>query len=267
MGKIFCASILLVASLIMISCNSSTSPDPVPENYIDAINYSIEKLLYSVEEIPLNKYPFRTKGLGQWEVTEPSAWTSGFFPGCLWYANELKSDSILYQNAILFTDGLEEQKFNTGSHDIGFIINNSFGLGYKYTNNESYKEIILQAANSLATRFNDNVGCLQSWDGEFQVIIDNMMNLEILFWASKNGGNSEFYDIAVSHANKTIQNHIREDGGSFHVVQYDPESGNVIQQRTHAGYADNSTWARGQAWGGVFMDLQCAIEKRIGPYI
>jgi len=87
------------------------------------------------------------------------------------------------------------------------------------------------------------------------------MNLEILFWASKNSGDSTYYKMAVSHANKTIQNHIREDGSSFHVVHYDPETGDVMRKRTAQGYSDNSTWARVVKLG-EFMDLQCATAKR-----
>ena len=139
------------------------------------------------------------------------------------------------------------------------MIFNSYGLGYKITGNESYKNVILQAAKSLSTRYNENVGCIQSWNGEYQVIIDNMMNLELLFWASKNGGDSTYYNMAVSHANKTIQNHIREDGSSFHVVHYDPETGDVMRKRTAQGYSDNSTWARGQAWG-IYGFTMCYRE-------
>jgi len=138
---------------------------------------------------------------------------------------------------------------------------NSYGHAFEETNIESYKNIILQSANSLSARYNSNVGCIQSWNGEFQVIIDNMMNLEILFWASKNGGSSSFYDIAVSHAYKTIENHVREDGSSFHVVHYDPNTGEVIKKRAAQGYSENSTWARGQAWG-IYGFTMCYRETQ-----
>lgn len=266
MKKIFAIVILVGISFLLVTCNSPNKPEPPVTNYDQAVNYSIKKLLASFEEVPLNKYPLTTKGSGKWNLTEASYWTSGFYPGCLWLANELKPDPIFKKNAILFTEGLEEQQFNTNSHDVGFMINNSYGLGYKQTNNEDYKEIILQTANSLATRFNDKVGCLQSWDGEFQVILDNMMNLEILFWASKNGGSQDLYDIAVSHANKTIETHLREDGGSYHVVHFNPETGEIIKKRSHQGYAEESTWARGHAWA-IYGYTMCFRETQDSTYL
>jgi len=148
---------------------------------------------------------------------------------------------------------MEQEKYDTGSQDVGFKIYCSFGNGYRITGNESYPAIMLQAAQSLATRFNPTVGCIKSWNsgsrGQYPVIIDNMMNLELLFWASKNGGESSLYDIAVTHAVKTIENHVREDGSTYHVVDFDPSTGEVISRKTVQGYSDESTWARGQAWG------------------
>lgn len=163
-----------------------------------------------------------------------------------------------------FTEGLEDQQFNTNHHDIGFMMLNSYGHAFEQIGNDKYKNILLQSANSLSTRFNKNVGCIQSWNGDFQVIIDNMMNLELLFWASKNGGDQTFYDIAVSHADKTIENHLRKDGSLFHVVVYDANTGEVLQRKTHQGYSDSSAWARGQAWGiyGFTMTFRETNDKK-----
>jgi len=257
----FMKTMILGSFMFFISCETSTSPPLVSLNYDEVVEYSLNKLSKSIIEIPNNNYPLRTNGYSKWELTSPSAWTSGFYPGCLWYANKLKPDSNFFNNAVLFTEGLEEQQFNTENHDIGFMIFNSYGHAYEETHAESYKEIIIQAANSLSTRYNSNVQCIQSWNGEFQVIIDNMMNLEILFWASKNGGGSNLYDIAVNHAYKTLENHVREDGSSYHVVVYDPVTGNVIEKRTAQGYSDNSTWARGQAWG-IYGFTMCYRETQ-----
>lgn len=232
-----------------ISCDNSLSPLTNKTTIQDALDYSLFKLRNSLSEIPVDNYPIRTKGLGEWELSSPAEWTSGFFPGALWYAYQVSSDTTWILDAKIFTEGLEEQKFNTNTHDLGFMIFNSFGNGYKTLNDDKYKGVVLQAANSLATRYNPIVGCIQSWNGEFQVIIDNMMNLELLFWASKNGGSGDLYEMAISHAYKTIENHIREDGSSFHVVVYDDQTGEVIEKRTAQGYSVNSTWARGQAWG------------------
>jgi len=244
-----CLTISLTISITLIIASASF-PQISSEEYDQVVDFCISKLSASIEEISKGSgYPIRTEGIGKWELTKPSEWTSGFFPGCLWYANELKPDKEIFNAAIKFTEGLTGQKYNTGTHDIGFMMFNSFGNGYGFADKVKYKEIILESANSLARRFNPNVGCIQSWNGEFQVIVDNMMNLELLFWAAKNGSYKKLYDIAISHANKTTENHLREDGSSFHVVVYDTATGEVLQKRTAQGLADNSAWARGQAWG------------------
>jgi unsaturated chondroitin disaccharide hydrolase len=135
---------------------------------------------------------------------------------------------------------------------LGFQIFNSFGNGYRLTKNPEYKEIILKTADTLATLFNPKAGTILSWPhnkmGGHNTIIDNMMNLELLFWASKNGGNKKLYDIAVKHAETTMANHFRPDNTSYHVVIYDYETGKKIKGRTAQGYSDDSMWARGQAW-------------------
>jgi unsaturated chondroitin disaccharide hydrolase len=137
-------------------------------------------------------------------------------------------------------------------HDLGFQVFNSFGNGYRLTKNPAYKDIILKTADTMATLFNPKVGTIQSWPhnkmGGHNTIIDNMMNLELLFWASKNGGNKKLYDIAVKHAETTMNNHFRPDYSSYHVVIYDYETGKKIKGRTAQGYSDDSMWARGQAW-------------------
>ncbi|MBU0475957.1 MAG: glycoside hydrolase family 88 protein [Bacteroidetes bacterium] len=243
--------------IIIISCSSPSEPQPQDIEIAKAL--AIKKLLLSSFDVPENQYPIFTNSTKKWVLTTSTSWTSGFYPGCLWYGYKLSGNAQLKNMAEQFTQGLFEEQYTTSHHDVGFMIFNSYGLGYKITGNESYKNVILQAAKSLSTRFNENVGCIQSWNGEFQVIIDNMMNLELLFWASKNGGDSTYYKMAVSHANKTIQNHIREDGSSFHVVHYDPETGDVMRKRTAQGYSDNSTWARGQAWG-IYGFTMCYRE-------
>jgi len=231
------------------ACSNIVSPVVNELSIEQTIDYSIIQLQKSLFKIPNNNYPFRTDENGEWVLTSPSEWTSGFFPGCLWSAFELSRDTTWINHADEFQAGIESQQFNTSTHDLGFMIFNSFGNGYRITGNNHYKDVILQAANSLATRFNSTVGCIQSWDGDFNVIIDNMMNLELLFWASKNGGSQSYFDMAKSHAYKTIENHIRNDGSSYQVVKYDALTGEVIDKWTVGGYSVNSTWTRGQAWG------------------
>lgn len=196
-------------------------------------------------------FPRSTLENGKWKTMKPNDWTSGFFPGALWYGYELTGDLALKKAAEKWTAGLEQQKLNTKTHDVGFIMYCSFGNGERLFPNDRYKQTLLRAAQSLFTRFNANVGCIRSWDNpkwQFPVIIDNMMNLELLFWASKNGGGKPLYDIAVSHARTTMMNHFRDDGSTYHVVSYDTANGSVLVKETHQGYAPESVWARGQAW-------------------
>ena len=180
-------------------------------------------------------------------------WTSGFFPGVLWFAYELSDDTAWKDQAMKFTELLESEKLNASNHDIGFKMMSSYGLGYKHTNSEVYKGVLIESARTLTTRFNEKVGSIRSWDHntdkwEFPVIIDNLMNLELLYWASKQTGDSMYSNIATQHAKTTMKNHFRNDYSSYHVVDYDPLTGEVVWKGTHQGHADDSSWARGQAW-------------------
>jgi hypothetical protein len=155
--------------------------------------------------------------------------------------------------AAQFTAPLEGLRHNKGTHDLGFMVYNSFGNGLRLSERAEYKDIILDAARSLASRYKPNAKVIRSWDHnrdvwQCPVIIDNMMNLELLFWATKESGDSTFYNIAVNHANTTMKNHFREDYGTWHVLDYDTITGEVRHRHTHQGYADESTWSRGEAW-------------------
>jgi len=233
-----------------------------------SLEHSRVQLLKSVAQLGDSViYPRSTNPDGSWRNVVPEDWTSGFFPGLLWYMYEYTKDEQFRTAAERFTEGLERLQFYPRTHDLGFMVFNSYGHGYRLHPNDKYKQIILQTAQTLTSRYNPVVGCIKSWDNrrwEYPVIVDNMMNLELLFWASKNGGTKECYDIAVSHANKTIQNHFREDWGTFHVVSYDTTNGNVRVKNTHQGYADHTTWARGQAWAvyGYTMTYRFTKDKR-----
>lgn len=198
-------------------------------------------------------------------------WTSGFFPGVMWFLYEFTGDKKWEEQARTFTAQLEKEKLNSGTHDMGFKIYCSYGNGYRLTNDAAYKDIIIQSAKTLSTRFNPKVGCIRSWDHnadkwQFPVIIDNMMNLELLFAATRLTGDSSFYKIAVSHANTTMKNHFRPDYSSYHVIDYDPATGNVLHKHTHQGYAHESAWARGQAWG-VYGYTMCYRETKNPKYL
>jgi unsaturated chondroitin disaccharide hydrolase len=196
----------------------------------------------------------RTVENGQFKMVVSRDWTSGFFPAQLWFYYQYTKDEKWLTLAQKYTEDIKKEQFNKGTHDLGFMIYCPFGNGYKLTKDEAYREVIIQAAKSLSTRFNAKAGVIKSWDHntdkwKFPVIIDNMMNLELLFEATKFTGDSSFYKIAVSHADKTIENHYRADFSSYHVIDYDTVSGNVRNKLTAQGYAKESAWARGQAWG------------------
>lgn len=186
---------------------------------------------------------------------DKAEWCSGFWPGVLWYDYENTRDANVLKEARLFTNELEGiASAPVFDHDLGFLMFCSYGNAYRLTGDKRYKEIILQTADSLATLFNPNVGTILSWPrniemlGGHNTIMDNMINLEMLFWAAKHGGNKDLYNIAVKHAETTMKNHFRPDYTCYHVAVYDAESGDFLKGMTHQGYSDSSTWARGEAW-------------------
>ena len=195
----------------------------------------------------------RTIKNGKTIFVSPYDWTSGFFPGSLWYLYDLTKDNTWKTKAIKFTESLDTIQYWKGNHDVGFMIECSYGNALKNIKSKTYEDVIVQTAKSLSTRFHPKAGIIQSWDAgkkwNCPVIIDNMMNLELLFHASKISKDPTFYNIAVSHADTTLKNHFRPDNSSYHVVNYDTETGEVLDRNTHQGYADGSAWARGQAWG------------------
>ncbi len=198
-------------------------------------------------------------------------WTSGFFAGELWYLYELTGKDQWKANAEAFTAKIEHEKVNAGTHDMGFKIYCSFGNGYRLTKNGDYREVIIQSAKTLAKRFNPQTGCIRSWDHsrdkwDNPVIIDNMMNLELLFEASKLTNDPTYSKIAVSHANTTMKNHYRPDYSSWHIVDYDSITGKVLKKTTHQGFNNESAWSRGQAWG-LYGFTMCYRETKDKKYL
>jgi len=247
--------ILIIASVFFIYACGTSNENTKSESTItkDLLSARYDKLLsYSVDSVSFPRSYTRAENSVRGVL--PSDWTSGFFPGNLWLLHKLTGDDEYKRKAIEWTAYMENEKYNDRTHDMGFKIYCSYGNGYKETNREDYKDIIIKSAKTLCTRFNKNVGSIRSWDfnsdvWEFPVIIDNMMNLELLFEATRLSGDSTFHHIAVTHANKTLKNHYREDGSSYHVLVYDTINGNVLDKVTHQGISDESIWARGQAWG------------------
>ena len=242
---------------LLISC---TSPKTETFNVDDALQYCDVQAKRTLSELgKATKMPRNIPdSLVHWNLVPISVgeWTVGFWPGILWYNYENTKCEEMKKQAVYFTELLEPiTKHSAHDHDLGFQIFCSYGNAYRLTGNPAYKQIILNAADTVATLFNPTVGTMLSWPREVKprnwphnTIIDNMMNLEMLFWAAKNGGNPELYDMAVAHATTTMNHHFREDGSSFHVVVYDTITGDFIKGVTHQGYADETMWARGQAW-------------------
>jgi unsaturated chondroitin disaccharide hydrolase len=259
--------LLAVAVLLSFGGAALSEESGLKKKAEQALNFATKQIDDTARQGKEGLFPRTTEPDGSWRWVKPNDWTSGFFPGLLWLLHESSGKKEMREWAEKWTAGLEEQKLNTKTHDVGFILNSSFGNGLRITGRKEYREVLLTGANSLASRFNAHIGCIRSWDHgkwSFPVIIDNMMNLELLFWAAKNGGDAKLREIAVSHALKTRAEHVRPDGGTFHVVDYDPESGAVKQKQTHQGYRDDSTWARGQAWGiyGFTMSYRETGDRR-----
>lgn len=237
---------------ILMGCAGKDEMDAVIEK---GLSVSVEQSKLMAKSIWEQKtlLPRTLDKEGKLITSDSKWWTSGFFPGVLWYLYEATGDTLLKEYACDYTSRVEKEKYNKGNHDVGFMLYCSFGNGYRLTGNEKYKQVLLKGAESLSTRYKDHIGVIRSWDfnravWQYPVIIDNMMNLELLFEATAFSGDSTFYNIAVKHADTTMAHHFRPDNSCYHVVDYDPETGEVRKRQTAQGYADESSWARGQAW-------------------
>lgn len=206
--------------------------------------------------------------LGKLRTCDVYDWTSGFFPGSLWLAYELTGDERLLADAVDYTNKMLPATYYTGTHDLGFMVGCSYGNALRLCPNDSLKTVIIRTADNLASRFNPEIGAIRSWDfgpWNFPVIIDNMMNLELLFQASKLTGDNKYKDIAIRHADKTMACHFRPDMTSYHVVSYNPD-GSIETRQTFQGRSDESAWARGQAWG-VYGYTVCYRETGDKKYL
>ena len=225
------------------------------------INFSTRQYSLMLQQIGREgkvRIPKTIDKLGRMVYIPIDDWCSGFFPGSLCYLYQLTNDKSWLLQSKRFTEALDSIQYLSWHHDVGFMIGSSYLNIYRLNPNKAYKKAIIQTAKSLCTRFRKKAGVIQSWnvDRGWQskrgwtcpVIIDNMMNLELLFEATRLSGDSTYWKVAVSHANKTLENQFRKDGSCYHVVDYDPNNGAVLHRQTAQGYADNSAWARGQAW-------------------
>ena len=260
----------LLALFLATGCSKPVSfPD-------EALDYCVNKTIQAQDHLgadylasPRNIAP----GDSVWACRPVSEdnWTMGFWPGILWYAYEASGNASLEKSARGYTEALDFiARQPAYDHDIGFIMFPSYGNGYRLTGDPAYKEAVLATAGRLAELFNPAVGTILSWPREIpnfgghNTIMDNMLNLETLFWAAENGGDPAWKDIAITHADTTMRYNFRPDGTSYHVAVYDSDSGKHLYSCTHQGYSDDSMWARGQAWGiyGFTMVYRFTREQR-----
>lgn len=273
--------ILIYLTLVVIftACTKSSENNFAEE----ALSYCHTQTLKSIAQLkshPDFSYDMMPRNIlkneTEWNLRKATKeeWTAGFWPGVLWYDYEFSKDENIRAEAEQFTASLDFLSHTPAyDHDLGFLVFCSYGNGYRLTGNPVYKEIILKTADTLATLFNPNVGTLLSWPREVQnrqwphnTIIDNMMNLEILFWAAKHGENKSLYDIAVSHADVSMQHHFKPDYSCYHVAVYDTITGEFMKGVTHQGYSDASMWARGQAWA-IYGYTVCYRETNDPKYL
>jgi unsaturated chondroitin disaccharide hydrolase len=263
-------SIAIVAAVIS-GCNSAK---PRESNSLD---YCTEQAGKALKALPADSSQIPrsiANGKTDWRFVGYRDWTCGFWPGILWYAYEYTHDDAFKRSAQRYSRALFPLVDSAAiDHDLGFQVYCSIGNGYRLTHDTVYRTVLLRAADTLARLFNPKVGTILSWPREVpgvdwpvrhNTIMDNMINLELLFWAARNGGNKNLYDIAVKHAETTMQNHFRPDHTSYHVVVYDTATGKKIKGITHQGYSDSSMWARGQSWAiyGFTMVYRETKDKR-----
>jgi len=268
---------LYFSLIFLASCTNSTKEETVDcvNDNIRFANQQLGRQVQIIEESGTTLNP-RTVKDDTIQYISNEDWTSGFFPGTMLLMYELTGDNKWMKYGIKYTEKLDSVKYLTSHHDIGFIINCSYGNAYNVTKNEKYKAVIIEAAKSLSTRFRPIPGVIQSWDENrgwqgtkgwmCPVIIDNMMNLELLFKASDVSGDSTFRKMAISHANVTMENHFRDDYSCYHVVDYDKIKGGVRGKYTAQGYSDESAWARGQAWA-LYGYTVCYRETKDKKYL
>lgn len=246
---LYTASILL--TFLCFSCQKQESMKELTDR---VFSLATEQAKLMDKQLNESSFPRSYTPQGIFLSTNGGAWVSGFFPGYLWYIYQQTGDQEIRELAEKNTIKLADVRKCASGHDIGFQYWCSYGNAYKNTNDKAYLPTIEEASALLAERYRPEVGCIRSWGNKndstnFLVIIDNMMNLELLMEASRLFSCDSLAKIATTHANTTIANHFRPDNTSYHVLEYNFDTGAVDKKRTAQGYNDESAWARGQSWG------------------
>jgi unsaturated chondroitin disaccharide hydrolase len=257
--------------LLIATASAAQTPGFDTSDADRVLSVARQQLARTALVVPTNYSPKSVPNGGTWTTvanTDLIGWTQGFFPGSLWLMHQATGEAIWRTHAEAWTRPLELQKTNTQTHDLGFKFMPSFGHAYLLTGDPAYRSVLLTAARSLATRFNSTVGIIDccDWNPAWQVplVTDTMVNLELLFWASRNGGEAAWNDMALRHALKTMTDMVRPDGSTFHVVDYD-SAGRIRSRGTFQGYSASSTWARGHAWAiyGFTMAYRYTRDPRM----
>jgi unsaturated chondroitin disaccharide hydrolase len=243
------------ALVLMLAMSSLHAAEPMADVIRKDVEFAAAQYAGLLEKVRGKPGFPRTVENGEVKMVGPRDWTSGFFPGSLWYLHEATGDAKWRAAAAQYTAAVAPAKFDNSHHDLGFMLYCSYGNGLRLGADSSYRDAMLAGATTLVTRFNPKVGAIQSWnvwkgrDWSFPVIVDNMMNLELLMWAARAANEPYYREVAIAHADTTLKHHFRADASSFHLVDYEAADGKVRSKVTVQGNADGSAWARGQAWG------------------
>ena len=266
-------AIFFITSLLCLACQKQESMEELTARVFERAAAQMELMDKHLDSAAVSNpgvaiYPRSINKEGALCTSNYKWWCSGFYPGSMWYVYEYTGDEKIKELALEYQAGLEPLRFRKDDHDIGFQLMCSYGNCLRLTEDQTCVPVLIDGANSLASRFDPEVGCTRSWSfgkWSFPVIVDNMMNMELLLKAAELGGSDILKNVALAHARTTMKNHFREDKSCFHLVDYNPETGEVVGKQTVQGLADDSAWARGQAWGlyGFTMVYRFCKEQDI----
>lgn len=266
-------AIFFITSLLCLACQKQESMQELTARVFERAAAQMELMDKNLDSAAVSNpgvaiYPRSINKEGALWTSNYKWWCSGFYPGSMWYVYEYTGDEKIKELALKYQAGLEPLRFRKDDHDIGFQLMCSYGNCLRLTEDQTCVHVLIDGANSLASRFDPEVGCTRSWSfgkWSFPVIVDNMMNMELLLKAAELGGSDSLKNVALAHARTTMKNHFRDDKSCFHLVDYNPETGEVAGKQTVQGLADDSAWARGQAWGlyGFTMVYRFCKEQDI----